>query len=358
MKKFWIVPGFVASLMSGYAMADDLDDATYSTLYECTGVTTGVSALLFGAKLNTGITAVGTVASGVALGAGIKENNLIKDKQKSIEDEVIEEEDIEYFNPPLKMDCNETNDWDDVELIYEETENGGQKPVCLVKSRNNKMKREMMARNDSGDKKIESANDVKDIVGGVSFVANATNVVTSLLNRSAKKDLKQAKESCPAALKNLSDMIVRSKVEGTAESGSVGRAQRVIDACRDLEHFDWKKIDNPAIWSAVASGAAAGTVIGSKVIDTKAIDASDFEQQQRAKKTSNALLGVSAAAGATATVLNAAQISAVKRVARISEKCEKVMLEVAREIENGGEAVYDDDDDGEGGGKRISVKRG
>ena len=140
MKKFWIVPGLVASLMSGYAIADDLDDLTFSTMRTCVSLSDGVKFLLKDAKFNTGITAVGTLGAGVALGAGVVENKVIKDKQKAIEDEVSEEEDIEYFNPPLKMNCDETNDWDDVELIYEETENGGKKPVCLVKSRNNKLR--------------------------------------------------------------------------------------------------------------------------------------------------------------------------------------------------------------------------
>ena len=357
MKKFLIVPMLSTSLISGYAIADDLDDMTYSTIHECVWITSGVKSLLGMAKLKTGLTSVGTVASGVALGAGIKEDNLIKDNQKSIEDEIIEEEDIEYFDPPLKVNCDEIIDGDDWELSYEKTENGGQEAVCLVKSRNNKLKREMTAGGDSADKKIETANKVKGVAGTVSYFANGLNVGLGLTSRSnGFTEMKQAKESCPAAIKEVSDMVLRNKVEGTSEAGAIERAQRIIDACRDLENVDWKKIDNPAIWSAVASGVAVGTVIGSKAADTNASIASDFEQKQQANKTGNALLGVSAVAGATATVLNAAQIAAVKRVANISEKCEKVMMEVAREIEKGDEDDdYDDED--EGGAKHISIKR-
>ena len=361
MKKIFVMPFLVAALIPNYCVADgDLQEEMIGAIVSCRSLGMTISSLLNTAKLDTGLSAAATVGAGVALGAGVKNNQLLKEKEKAMNKESEDEQDIEYFNPPVEINCDETNEWDDVELVYENTETGGQEIKCLLKSRDNKLMREMTADQDPLSKKIDRTNTVKAAGLVVSTATNVANVVLALSNKSTnnpvgiQSSVDNFRDDCIARIKKVSDLRLRDKVEGGSDSKTLSRAERVISACRGFQDIDWKKIDNPAIWSAVASGVGAATGIGGVVTIMKSHDAVDIEQEKRLNKTGNVFAGASAAAGAAATILNASQISAIKKANAVAEKCTKVGFDVIAEIQAGDDDDVSDDD---GKSTHISIKR-
>ena len=87
-----------------------------------------------------------------------------------------------------------------------------------------------------------------------------------------------------------------------------------------------KPINRRATGAALASGIGIGTgVVGtitSSVANTNKIRLGDEQKEKNLNTTANVMSGASTAASATATIFNATQISAIKKLTAVAETCE------------------------------------
>ena len=93
---------------------------------------------------------------------------------------------------------------------------------------------------------------------------------------------------------------------------------------------DIEKINKRASGATVSSsiGAAtglAGTITSGVANSDNVRNSADNDKEKNLNKASNVLAGVTTAASLTATVFNATQISAAKRVIETAELCEEAI---------------------------------
>ena len=161
--------------------------------------------------------------------------------------------------------------------------------------------------------------------------ATATNVAGAIIAGTNKVDgdLKSQIDNCISNVKTLQNSIMQARINGE----DVSEAQSIASACGEYEYVDVSKINNHAEGAMISSivGAAtglAGTITSATANSNKIRDAQGDAAQQKEKNlntASNVLAGATTVASATATVFNATQISAIKKVAAVAEKCTGVL---------------------------------
>jgi hypothetical protein len=159
----------------------------------------------------------------------------------------------------------------------------------------------------------------------------ATNVAGAIIAGTNKvdDDLQTQIDKCKKAVVNLRDSIMQARMNGT----DVSEANSIVAACGEYDYVDISPINKRGKGAMVSSivGAttgAAGTVTSAMAnTDTTRNDNSDSgkQKEKNLNTASNVLAGASTVASATATVFNATQISAIKKVAAVAEKCTGVL---------------------------------
>ena len=122
---------------------------------------------------------------------------------------------------------------------------------------------------------------------------------------------------------------MRARISGA----DVTEANEIASACGEYDYVDVSKINDRAtgaMWSSVvgATTGAVGTVTSAMAnTDATRNDNTDSgkQKEKNLNTASNVLAGASTVASATATVFNATQISAIKKVATVAEKCTGVL---------------------------------
>ena len=130
-------------------------------------------------------------------------------------------------------------------------------------------------------------------------------------------------------VKTLQNSIMQARLNGE----DISEAQSIASACGEYEYVDVSKINNRAKGAMISStvGAAtglAGTVTSAMANTDKTRNDNTESGKQKEKNlntASNVLAIGTTAASATATVFNATQISAIKKVAAVAEKCTGVL---------------------------------
>ncbi|MFQ6744974.1 MAG: hypothetical protein ACLRFN_03305 [Alphaproteobacteria bacterium] len=287
-----------------------LDDALRATYTACVGIDDELSDLKTMAGINTAITSVGT-----ATGIGATVTGLVKaDKDKQIEIKLEKLREIEQKNPDLQSTDAE---WDSFESDL------------TTELANAKIEVEKY------QAEIEKLNQQSKKLGkwrtGLMAGATATNVAGAIIAGTNKVDgdLKTQIDNCIGSVKTLQNSIMQARINGE----DVSEAQSIASACGEYEYVDVSKINNRAKGAFVSStvGAAtglAGTITSATANSNKIRDAQGDAAQQKEKNlntASNVLAGATTVASATATVFNATQISAIKKVVAVAEKCTGVL---------------------------------
>ena len=287
-----------------------LDDALRAAYTACVGIDDELSDLKTMAGINTAITSVGT-----ATGVGATVTGLVKaDKDKQIEIKLEKMREIEQKNPDLQSTDAE---WDNFE-------SGLTSELANAKIEVEKYQAE-----------IEKLNKQSKKLGnwrtGLMAGATATNVAGAIIAGTNKVDgnLKTQIDNCISSVKTLQNSIMQARINGE----DVSEAQSIASACGEYEYVDVSKINNRAKGAMISSavGAAtglAGTITSATANSNKIRDAQGDAAQQKEKNlntASNVLAGATTVASATATVFNATQISAIKKVAAVAEKCTGVL---------------------------------
>ena len=158
-----------------------------------------------------------------------------------------------------------------------------------------------------------------------------TNVAGAIISSKTinKDDINGQIDTCIAATKELNNAINAARMNGE----DVTEAKQIYNACRDYAYVDMSPIDKRGKGAMISSSIGAGLggigTITSGVANSDKIRNDDTESGKQKEKdlntTSNILAAGATVASATATVFNATQIAAIKKVAEVSQKCTEVL---------------------------------
>ena len=298
----------VMGILATPSFATSLKDAIDYVKNSCSGISESMHDLKVKAGISTAVTAGGAVASGFALGAGIAKKQtddfLDEETQKILE---------KYANNPQDKIIieNKTEFEQALDQMVKEAEgaSGGIQETDVIK--------ETMDKSDKLGK-------IRTGTLAASAVANITGTALAATN-TISEDLEAKIKQCIQATEDLTRARLQAQVENTATTSELGLGTKIIDVCRDYATVDLSPINNRAKGGAIFAGVAAGTGIVGTI--TSSLEASRGNQTKtdNLDTASNVLAGGTAAAGLVSTVFNATQISAIKKVVAIADKCEEAL---------------------------------
>lgn len=302
-------------LYTPFAYADilPLDDALRATYIACVGIDDELSGLKTVAGINTAVTGVGTAAGVGATVTGIVKSS--KDKQiEELEIKLEKLREIESKNPQID---NETADF---ELFYQEFEDSYTAISEQLKDYQSQI-----------DKLTEQSKRLGNWRTGLLAGSTVTNIAGATIAGTNKVDagLKGQIDACISAVDTLQQSIMQARMDGY----DISEAQDIVNACSEYKYVDVSPIDDRAKGAMISSIVGAttglsGTVVSATANTNKTRKNNTDSGRQREKNlntAANVLSGVTTVASATATVFNATQISAIKKVASVAEKCTGVL---------------------------------
>lgn len=287
-----------------------LDDALRATYTACVDIDDELVDLKKMAGINTAITGVGTAVNTGATVVGIVKAS--KDKQAEELERLIKE--------LAEME-------DDKESPTEDqiAEWGREFNQSFESSKSEKTLTEQL------DKLNKQSKSLGNWRTGLLAGGTATNVAGAIIagNNKVNDDLQTQIDNCKLAIKNLRDSIMQAKFNGE----DVSEANTIADACKEYDYVDISPINKRGKGAMISSVVGATTGLAGTVTSAMAnTDATRNDNTDAGKQkeknlntASNVLAGASTVASATATVFNATQISAIKKVATVAEKCTGVL---------------------------------
>ncbi len=293
----------------------------------CAGISDELADLKKMAGINTAVTAVGTVAGGVALGTGIAKAGVDAEAEE-IEAELLAE--IEKLN---KLAAEQT----DFDLIPDfDVPEDGINQISTASSAGNttiaaqqNVVNEKQAELDKLTKKSKTLGNIRTGTMAGAAVADTVGTVIAANNR-VKGDLQSQINECIAATKELANVRMQERINGTADAAELNRAETIVRECGAWEYVDLSKINKRATGAAISAGTGAAMAIAGTITSASAnSDSVRNDNTESGKKkeknlntASNVLAGGTTAASAVAVVFNATQISAIKRAVQAAENCE------------------------------------
>ena len=293
-----------------YAGIDNasLASALQNVRNSCSGISDSMHDLKVKAGINTSVTAVGTVAGGVAVGAGVAKARTDKEYYN------LSQEIIDMAASRVDQDILEIKDESQIQHYVEDL-------LKTIPEPDYKKINEL-------EKKSKTLGNVRTGTLAVSTVTNVAGTAIAATNK-VDDNLEDKINKCIAAVKDLSNAKTAAKVENTASDTEIAQAERIINACRDYEYVDLKPINKRATGAAISSGVGVGTglvgTITSAVANSDNTRQGDIQKEHSLNTTANMMAGASTVASATATVFNATQISAIKKVANVADVCEEAL---------------------------------
>ena len=302
----------VAFMYAPVANADilPLNDALRATYTACVGIDDNLADLKKMAGINTAVTGVGT-----AVGAGATVVGLVKaSKDKEVEVKLEKLREIEQRNPDVEASDDE---WDTFSASM-------QTQLSAAKQEIEKYQAEI-------EKLTKQSKSLGNWRTGLLAGNTATNVAGAIIagNNKVDDDLQTQIDNCKKAV----DELQRSMMQARFDGEDVSEAQQIVTACKEYNYVDISPINKRAKGAMISSvvGATtglAGTVTSAMANTDKTRNDNTDAGKQKEKNlntASNVLAGASTVASATATVFNATQISAIKKVATVASKCTEVL---------------------------------
>jgi len=303
---------FVATVFATPANAEvlPLNDALRATYSACVGIDDELADLKKMAGINTAVTGVGT-----GLGVGATVTGLVKaSKDKEIEVKLEELRAIEQKNP---NDNATDSEWNGFSASLDSELENAKKEIAQYKAEIEKLNKQ--------SKKL--GNWRTGLLAG----NTATNVAGAIISgtNQVKGDLQTQIDNCKTSVKNLRDSIMQAKFN----KEDVSEAESIVKACGEYDYVDISPINKRGKGAMISSivGATTGLTgtVTSAVANTDKTRNDNTDSGKQKEKNlntaSNVLAGASTVASATATVFNATQISAIKKVANVAEQCTGVL---------------------------------
>lgn len=287
----------ILSLFVSNSYAIDFSDVVNDVKIKCSGISDELVDLKKMAGINTAITGVGTAAATGATVVGIVKTSVDKDLRSILES--VDNIDNSTVNPSgveiLDVYDGYITQYDNIET----------------------------AQTELYDKSKTLGNWRTGLLG----VGAATNVAGAVVaaNNKVSEDLQTHINDCVQSVTVLQDAVGQARIDGIDVSG----ANKIISECGKWKDTDLSIINNRAKGAMISSvvGATTGVVgtITSAVSNSDKVRQEDADKEKKLNTASNILAGGTAVASGTATVFNATQISAVKKIAKIAEDCEGVL---------------------------------
>lgn len=309
--KFLVALVALLSALPVRAEVLDIDIALNNTKAACSGISEKLTPLKTMAGINTAVTGVGTAANTGATVVGVVKAS--KDKRAEELEKLLAE--VEEINEQSEMDPPSS---EEAEAFLEEFK------IALkdAKSHTGDYQSEL----DKLNKQSKSLGNWRTGLMAGGTVTNVAGAVIAGTNK-VDEDLSAMIDKCKKSVKDLRDSMMQARISGQ----DIGNAENIVSACGDYETADLSKIDTRAagaMWSSIvgATTGAAGTVTSAVANTDKTRDDNTDAGKKKEKNlntASNVLAGASTAASVTATVFNATQISAIKKVSNVADNCEK-----------------------------------
>lgn len=288
-----------------------LDDALRATYVACVGIDDELSDLKKMAGINTAVTAVGTASGIGATAVGLVKTS--KDKEADELERLIKElKELEEGQP----------DATDAEI---------KEFLAQFESSYDTAIKDLETAQEKLDKVTQQSKRLGNWRTGLIAGSTATNIAGAIIagNNKVNKDLQSQINDCKSAVSNLRNSMMQARIDGI----DVHEANQIIAACGEYDYIDLSSINNRAKGAMISSivGSATGTAgtVTSAIANTDATRNDNTESGKQKEKNlntaANVLSGATTVASATATVFNATQISAIKKVAATAEKCTGVL---------------------------------
>lgn len=315
-------------LISGAALADtaELSMAIENVRTACNGISGELNNMKTMAGINTAVTGVGTVASGVGLGTGIAKvgvDKKVDELEKQLEKFLNEPhpDKLEYIPVGNSIPSNYKNmgtvdiDGSDASEKQSETDIENLQTQLTDKTRQSKT--------------------LGNIRTGTLGVATATNIAGAVIagtNR-VHGDLASRINQCIGAVKQLQNVRMQARLDTDADAMQLAHAEKIEKKCGEYQYIDISSINSKSTGATISSGV--GAAMGLTGTITSAMANSDSirnnnTQSGKSKETNlnttaNIMAGGTTVAGGVATVFNATQIGAIKKASSIAADCEEVL---------------------------------
>lgn len=289
--------------MIASASEEQLVSALHGTYSACVGIDDSLADLKKMAGINTAITAAGTGLGVGAVVAGVKkadvdaEYNRIKQKLVSIINGKTELETTVVLNE---------------EELMKEVENF----LKNEPSKKNEVEKSTEEIRDLADKSKKLGNWRTGLLAG-NALTNVAGAVVAGKNK-VDDDLHAQIEVCRAAVKNLKMVAMQAKLDGL----DVSEADRIVAVCGEFDYVDVSKINNRGKGAMLSSAVGATTGVAGTIAS---VVANNNKSGKNLDGAANTLAGASTVASGVATVFNATQISAIKKVATVATQCSEVL---------------------------------
>lgn len=274
------------------SVCSDISDSLYS-----------VSGI---AKANTAINAIGTVASGGALGTGIAKDKVDSDVKKLM-DEICS-----------LGGCNEESIKSMSESTVEE--------VIQKFAKISDLQKQVQAETERSKK----LGNWRTGLMSANVATNITSAILSGINRD-KSELIQQIEACNQAVKSAVDIGrgLQQAGIGPMDDPVVNKLNSITAWCGNLDTANVEKIEKQmtATMGVNIAGAAIGTagVAVSATANSDKVRAGDANKEKALNTTANVLSGANIATGIVGTGLSISLIGIAKNMIKQSERCEEVL---------------------------------
>ena len=289
----------------GVVFGEDLSTQMQITRSACSGISDAMSTLKRMAGINTAVTAVGTVAGGVALGTGIAKSNTDRELAALIE-KVQKLIDEKSKIPVEKISIENRNEFETQLNEISGTISSTSEKISEL------------------EQKSKTLGNIRTGTLAATAVADTAGTIIAAKNK-VDDDLQSRIDNCVTAVKRLSAARASAQTAKTADAAEISKANTIIRECREWEYVNLTDINKKARGAAISGGTGAALAIVGTI--TSASANSDATRQNDDKEktlntASNVLAGGATGASAVATIFNATQISAIKKAVNIAEKCE------------------------------------
>lgn len=300
----------------------------------CVGISSDLDKLKTLAGVGTTVSAVGTVAGGVAVYGGVKKSQV---------------DSVNMYQNSMEVLWASWRGGDKIKITPRMKKELYEKIKELTAGTDNVDYKKLQDRLQDSDlgQKSEKLGDVRT---GMLAAATATNVAGAALagvglNKS-KVGLTARVASCLAAGKELNNawgqvrinkMSYDSALEQAGKNtqsaenlvvsnDDMARIETIIRVCEEWAILDLSKIDGKAtgalVSNVIGAGAGAAGVATSAVANGDEMRYSGTKKEEKLNTASNVLAGTATAAGAVATLFNASQINTIKRASMVANACE------------------------------------
>ncbi len=308
---------FFACLLSVLVMPAVADVAIMESAMDdvrknCGGLSEQLTHLKNMAGINTAVTGVGT-----GVGAGALATGIVKSKRDA---EIAElEKHLEKLR--AAADKNDTNL--DVIAISDSD-------IDATVARVSNMDKKISALESEIQEKTEKSITLGNVRTGLMATNTATNIAGAVIagTNQIKDDLETKIGQCILSVNKLNSVYMQARIQADADAVQIARAESIISACGAWEtvNADITSVNKRARGAAISAGIGAGIglagTITSGVANSEKVRSGDTDKEKNINTASNVLAGGATVASATATVFNATQIAAVKRVVDVADICE------------------------------------